>query len=84
MPKKDVIPFNILLEKNRWAKLTALARKLSISKSAVGRMAIDNAYAMILGGKAVCANGHNCFVPHMHQPDVDVPPPPDPDQVSQG
>jgi hypothetical protein len=77
---KQQISFNVLLDPERHRNLCTLARELGISRGAVLRQLLDSGFNHIATKIPTCANGHNCFVPHMHHY---APPPEQPPSNSQ-
>jgi len=65
MANKD-IPIKILLDDDSDKKLNDLASLTETSRSNVIRELIRWRHAMQLKGTPTCANGHPCFVAHLH------------------
>lgn len=72
MPEVREHRAHVILKPTQRRKLDELAQRLERSRSAVLVLGLNNLYDMVIGGKATCATGQRCYVPHMHPPAVPV------------
>ncbi len=81
--------FNVLLSREEYDMLRALAKETSTNMSIVLRQSLRARYSMQIQKLPMCASGINCFVPHMHNaaaplpvaPAAPAPPPPESSSV---
>lgn len=66
MPAPSKTPFNVELDQADRDRLSALAARAGLPRSQVIRNALRALHAMEIANRPTCANGHPCFVPHMH------------------
>ena len=66
MARKKGIPFNVIFTEDQHKQLTALSETMQISKGGVIRAAIIALHKHRIEKFPTCADGHGCFVPHMH------------------
>lgn len=64
---KNEVRFTALMTADDHKRLLAIAAQSGDSKNQVLRRGLRALYMMEVLGRPTCANGHNCFVPNMHQ-----------------
>lgn len=76
MPRKtpNRAAFNVLLSSEEKAMLKALSTANGTSEGAELRAALRARHAHLISRAPTCANGQNCFMPHLHQPQPFYPP----------
>jgi len=75
--KKNKKAFNVIFDPAQHDKLKQLSTEMNVSRAAVLRVALNALYAHKMLLVPTCADGHGCFVPHMHaRPTTAQPHPP--------
>lgn len=74
--------FNVLLDDQTYTNLIRMANDQHLSAGQIVRDLISRAALMTLSKVPTCANGQNCYVPHMHIALMQPPPPTPPNKAA--